>query len=166
MLAVWICLMPHIILAQDFCAWVCIFVNVYFLAALRTQRPRKPLQLTRAGTWQPFGTECWPSRLSPHSRRDPLRPGALSLLLLSSFDSLAKGLLNISDVLMWLFLYKVALNLSFFLFVWSVAMCSECPVAKNINVKPVLGALAFAGPFFPFPENVQLDRGVHTLSSY
>ena len=78
-------------LPNDFCAWVCIFVNVYFLAALRTQRPRKPLQLTRAGTWQPFGTECWPSRLNPHSRRDPLRPGALSLLLLSSFDSLAKG---------------------------------------------------------------------------
>ena len=62
----------------------------------------------------------------------------------------------------------MALNLSFFLFVWSVAMCSECPVAKNINVKPVLGyvvgALAFAGPFFPFPENVQLDRDVQTLS--
>ena len=67
------------------------------------------------------------------------------------------------------FLYEVALNLCF-LFVWFVAMCSECPVAKNINVKPVLGhatgALAFAGPFFPFPENVQLDRNVQTLSTY
>ena len=63
----------------------------------------------------------------------------------------------------------MALNLCF-LFVMSVAMCSECPEAKNNNVKPVLGyatgALAFPGPFFPFPENVQLDRGMQTLSLY
>ena len=101
-----------------------------------------------------------------------LTPGATRLgQVLSPFFSsphLTVLLKGFKVFLTWLYGYFWcfrAPNLCF-LFVWSVAMCSECPEAKSINVKPVLGALAFAGPFFPFPENVELDSGVQTLSSY